>query len=152
MEGFVVPADATAAFRGALDEDFRLYRLLVTVHQKIAEAVEKVRKLLQESGYGVLCEIDVKAKLEEKLGVEREPYLILGACNPPLANEGLNAEPELGVPLPCNVVIYEREGHTRVAAVERQAMLSVVGNEELNRIAGQVREDLTHMVDELAGR
>jgi uncharacterized protein (DUF302 family) len=60
------------------------------------EAVEKARALLQEAGYGVLSEIDVQAKLKEKLDIDREPYLILGACNPPLANEGLDAEPELG--------------------------------------------------------
>ena len=113
------------------------------------EAVEKARRLLQEAGYGVLCEIDVKAKLEDKLGIEREPYLILGACNPPLANEGLNAEPELGALLPCNVIVYERKGTTHVAAVEPRAMLSVVGNEELDRIAGRVREDLTRVVDQL---
>lgn len=76
--------------------------------------------------------------------------MILGACNPPLANGGLDAEPDLGALLPCNVV-YEREGTTHVAAVEPQTMLSVVGNEELDRIAGQVREDLTRVVDELAG-
>jgi len=115
------------------------------------EAVEKVRGLLQEAGYGVLCEIDVKAKLEEKLGIEREPYAILGACNPPLADEGLDAEPELGALLPCNVIVYQREGRVRVAAVEPQAMLSVVGNEELDRIAGQVREDLTRVIERVAG-
>ncbi len=114
------------------------------------EAVEKARGLLQEAGYGILSEIDVKAKLEEKLGIEREPYTILGACNPPLAKEGLDAEPDLGALLPCNVVVYEREGRTRVAAVEPGKMLSVVGNEELGPIAGQVREDLTRVVDELA--
>lgn len=114
------------------------------------EAVEKVRALLQEAGYGILSEIDVKAKLEEKLGIEREPYLILGACNPPLANRGLGAEPELGVLLPCNVVVYEQQGRTRVAAVEPGKMLSVVGNEELEPIAEQVRGDLTRVVDELA--
>jgi len=75
------------------------------------EAVEKARALLQEAGYGILSEIDVQAKLKEKLDIEREPYLILGACNPPLANEGLNAEPELGTLLPCNVVVYERGSH-----------------------------------------
>lgn len=89
--------------------------------------------------------------MEEKLGIEREPYVILGACNPPLANEGLNAEPELGALLPCNVVVYEREGATRVAVVEPQTMLSVVGNEELDRIAGRVREDLTRVVEQVAG-
>ena len=113
-------------------------------------AVEKARALLQEAGYGILSEIDVKAKLEEKLGIEREPYVILGACNPPLARRGLDAEPDLGALLPCNVVVYEREGRTRVAAVEPGTMLSVVGNEELGSIAERVREDLPRVVDELA--
>ena len=115
-----------------------------------AEAVNRVRDLLQEAGYGVLCEIDVEAKLEEKLGVERDPYVILGACNPPLASEGLDAEPELGALLPCNVVVYEREGHTRVAAVEPERMLAIVGNEELDPIAQRVREDLGRVVEEIA--
>ena len=114
------------------------------------EAVNRTRDLLQAAGYGVLCEIDVKAKLEEKLGVEREPYKILGACNPPLASEGLNAEPDLGALLPCNVVIYEREERTRVAAVEPERMLSIVGNEELESIATRVREDLARVVEEIA--
>lgn len=114
------------------------------------EAVEKTRTLLGEAGYGILSEIDVRAKLQEKLGIEREPYLILGACNPPLANRGLNAEPELGTLLPCNVVVYEQDGRTHVAAVEPGVMLSVVGNEELGAIAEQVRSDLTRVVDEVA--
>ncbi len=114
------------------------------------EAVEKTRGLLQGAGYGILSEIDVKAKLEEKLGIEREPYVILGACNPPLARRGLDAEPDLGALLPCNVVVYEREGRTRVAAVEPGVMLSVVGNEELGPLAEQVRGDLTRVVEEVA--
>jgi uncharacterized protein (DUF302 family) len=114
------------------------------------EAVNRVRDLLQRAGYGVLCEIDVKAKLEERLGVEREPYVILGACNPALASEGLDNEPNLGVLLPCNVVVYEREGRTRVTAVEPERMLSIVGNEKLDPIASRVREDLGHVVAEIA--
>jgi uncharacterized protein (DUF302 family) len=113
------------------------------------EAVEKARVLLREAGYGILSEIDVQAKLKEKLDIEREPYLILGACNPPLANEGLNAEPELGILLPCNVVVYEREGRTHVAAVEPEQMLSIVGNEKLGPIAEQVHEDLRRVVEEI---
>lgn len=115
-----------------------------------AEAVSLTRDLLKEAGYGVLCEIDVKAKLEEKLGVERAPYVILGACNPALASEGLNAEPNLGVLLPCNVVVYEHEGRTLVAAVEPERMLSIVANEGLESIATRVREDLGRVVAEIA--
>lgn len=111
------------------------------------EAVERVRGLLQEAGYGVLSEIDIQAKLEEKLGIEREPYTILGACNPPLARQGLDAEPDLGALLPCNVAVYTLDGRTRVAAVEPGTMLSVVGNDDLGPIAETVREDLTRVVE-----
>lgn len=128
----------------------RRYVISGETHLPFEEAVERARSLLQEAGYGVLSEIDVKAKLEEKLGIEREPYLILGACNPPLANQGLNAEPDLGALLPCNVVVYELEGRTHVAAVEPETMLSTVGNEALEPIAKQVREDLSRVVQELS--
>lgn len=114
------------------------------------EAVERARELLQEAGYGVLSEIDIQSKLKEKLDVERGPYTILGACNPPLANQGLAAEPELGVLLPCNVIVYEDEGKTHVAAVEPETMLSIVGNEDLGAIASQVREDLEGVVTGVA--
>lgn len=127
------------------------YTISTETSLSFEEAVERSRELLREAGYGVLCEIDVKAKLEERLGVEREPYTILGACNPPLAREGLDAEPELGALLPCNVVVYERAGRVHVAAVEPRVMLSVVGNEELDRIAGQVREDLGRVVERVGG-
>lgn len=114
------------------------------------EAVERARELLQEKGYGVLAEIDIQAKLKEKLGVDIGPYTILGACNPPLANKALDAEPELGTLLPCNVIVYEREAHTHVAAVEPETLLSVVDNEALLPIARQVREDLSRVVEGLA--
>jgi uncharacterized protein (DUF302 family) len=126
------------------------YAIVRETDLPFTEAVNRTRDLLQAAGYGVLCEIDVKAKLEEKLGVEREPYVILGACNPPLASEALDVEPELGVLLPCNVAIYEREGRTRVAAVEPERMLSIVGNEKLGQIATKVREDLDRVVKEIA--
>ena len=130
--------------------DRKYYVISAETDLPFAQAVNRTRDLLQEAGYGVLCEIDVKAKLEEKLGVEREPYVILGACNPPLASEGLDAEPELGALLPCNVVVYKHEGSTRVAAVEPERMLAIVGNEELDPIAQQVREDLGRVVEEIA--
>jgi uncharacterized protein (DUF302 family) len=133
-----------------MQTDRKEYVISVETDLSFDEAVNRTRDLLQEAGYGVLCEIDVKAKLEEKLGVEREPYVILGACNPPLASEALDVEPELGVLLPCNVAIYEREGRTRVAAVEPERMLSIVGNEKLGQIATKVREDLDRVVKEIA--
>ena len=126
------------------------YTLSSETRLPFEEAVELTRTLLQEAGYGILCEIDVQAKLEEKLGIEREPYVILGACNPPLARQGLDAEPDLGALLPCNVVVYEREGRTHVSAVEPERMLSIVGNEALEPIAKQVRTDLSNVVEGLA--
>ncbi|QIN84434.1 DUF302 domain-containing protein [Rubrobacter tropicus] len=126
------------------------YTLSSETRLPFGEAVELTRTLLQEAGYGILCEIDVQAKLEEKLGIEREPYVILGACNPPLARQGLDAEPDLGALLPCNVVVYEREGRTHVSAVEPERMLSIVGNEALKPIAKQVRTDLSNVVEGLA--
>jgi uncharacterized protein (DUF302 family) len=133
-----------------MQADRKDYVISAETELPFAEAVNRARDLLQTAGYGELCEIDVKTKLEEKLGEELEPYMILGACNPPLASDGLDAEPELGALLPCNVVIYEREGRTRVAAVEPERMLSIVGNEELELIAAKVREDLGRVVEEIA--
>jgi uncharacterized protein (DUF302 family) len=69
--------------------------------------------------------------MREKLGGEGEPYLILGACNPPLAHQALQAEPELGVLLPCNVIVYERDGETQISSIDPERMLSIVGNDEL---------------------
>jgi uncharacterized protein (DUF302 family) len=115
-----------------------------------ADAVARVREELANDGFGVLCEIDVQATLKAKLGVEREPYLILGACNPPLAHGALEAEPELGVLLPCNVVVYEQEGRTHIAAVNAEQMLSIVGNDELEPTAREVRDRLAAVVERAA--
>ena len=111
------------------------YTLSRATELPFGEALARVREELAGEGFGVLCEIDVQATLKQKLGIEREPYVILGACNPPLAHQALDAEPELGVLLPCNVVVYEHEGETHVAAVDAEQMLSIVGNEELAPIA-----------------
>lgn len=93
------------------------------------EAVEKITAALKEQGFGVLSEIDMKEKLKEKLNVNYKRYVILGACNPPLAYKALQAEPEIGLLLPCNVIIYEIEGdRSVVSAADPEAMLSIVGN------------------------
>jgi uncharacterized protein (DUF302 family) len=116
------------------------------------EAVERVRQELQAEGFGVLCEIDVQATLKAKLGVDREPYMILGACNPPLAHEALDAEPELGALLPCNVIVYRRDGETHISAVDAERMLSIVGNELLAPIAADVRRRLADVVARSTGK
>jgi uncharacterized protein (DUF302 family) len=123
------------------------YTLSATTGLGLTDAIERVREELKEEGFGVLCEIDVQATLKKKLGVDREPYVILGACNPPLAHRALEAEPDLGVLLPCNVVVYERGGETHVSAVDAERMLSIVGNDELGPVAAEVKERLAAVVE-----
>jgi uncharacterized protein (DUF302 family) len=123
------------------------YTLTRTTLLPFGEAVARVRVELKAEGFGVLCEIDAQATMREKLGVEGEPYLILGACNPPLAHQALQAEPDLGVLLPCNVVVYEREGETRISAIDPERMLSIVGNDELAPAAAEVKERLGAVVE-----
>ena len=126
------------------------YTLSASTDLAFADAVARVREELTAEGFGVLCEIDVQATLKNKLDVDREPYLILGACNPPLAHAALEAEPELGVLLPCNVVVYQHEGQTHIAAVNAEQMLSIVGNDQLAETAGEVRRRLTAVVERSA--
>jgi len=103
----------------------------------LPEMEERVRRALAGHGFGVLSEIDVAATLREKLGVEREPYKILGACNPGIASRALEHEPGIGVMLPCNVVLYTEGGQTVVAFADPHAMLGVAGAEGLEEIAGE---------------
>jgi uncharacterized protein (DUF302 family) len=126
------------------------YTLSATTALDFAQTVGRVRAELKTEGFGVLCEIDVQATLKEKLGIDGEPYLILGACNPPLAHQALHAEPDLGVLLPCNVVVYAREGQTHISAIDADRMLSIVGNNELAPIAGEVRRKLARVVERAA--
>jgi uncharacterized protein (DUF302 family) len=121
------------------------------VGRNIAEQFDavlpRVREALKAEGFGVLAEIDVQAAMKEKLGVEHGKYVILGACNPPLAHKALSADPDLGVLLPCNVVVYESDAGTRVVAVNAGAMLGVVGNPALDEIAGEVQARLTRVLE-----
>jgi uncharacterized protein (DUF302 family) len=127
------------------------YALVKRTPLSFDQAVAKAKAELKEEGFGVLCEIDVKATLKEKLGVDREPYLILGACNPNFAHQAMEAEPNLGVLLPCNVVVYQQGGETYVAAVEPERMLSIVDNPQLGPIAAEVRKRLAAVVERVAG-
>jgi uncharacterized protein (DUF302 family) len=126
------------------------YTLSETTPLQFDEAVERTREALGDEGFGVLCEIDVQATLRAKLGLETERYLILGACNPPLAHQALRAEPELGTLLPCNVIVYDAEGSTRVSAIDPERMLSIVGNDDLGPIAADVRERLARVLTRVA--
>lgn len=115
------------------------------------EAVEKVTGALKEEGFGVLSTIDVKSTLKEKLDADFRPYIILGACNPPLAKRALDAELELGLLLPCNVIVYADESGAGsvVSAVEPRAMLGVAQNPELVPIAENVQGRLTRALESL---
>ncbi len=112
-------------------------------------AVQRARESLKSEGFGVLCEIDIKDKLKEKLGVDFNRYLILGACNPPLAYNALQQEMNIGLLLPCNVVVYEKDGKAFVAAIDAAKMLSVVGNPALEATARQVNEKLRRIIDKI---
>jgi uncharacterized protein (DUF302 family) len=119
------------------------------LEQPFDQVVDRVRAELHKEGFGVLTEIDVQATLRQKLGAELEPYLILGACNPKLAQRGLEIEPDLGVLLPCNVVVRRREGATYVAAMEPMSALQLAGNPELEPIALEARERLQRAIERL---
>ena len=126
------------------------YTLSTTTELSFEDAVARVRDELQTEGFGVLCEIDVQATLREKLGVEEEPYLILGACNPTLAHRALSADPDIGALLPCNVVIYRRDHATHISAIDAERMLSIVGRDDLAPIAAEVRARLASVVERAA--
>lgn len=114
------------------------------------QAVDRTVEALSEEGFGVLCDIDVKATLKEKIGVERGPYRILGACNPPLAHDALQEAPALGVLLPCNVVVREDDQGVIVQAVDPKEMLGMLPpSETLDKIATDVAQRLQRALDAL---
>ena len=100
------------------------------VEASFDEAVERTKAALKAEGFGVLAEIDIQRAMKEKLGVDMPRHLILGACNPRLAHRALEAEPDVSLLLPCNVVVREREGRVLVSAIDAEQMMSVVGNPE----------------------
>jgi uncharacterized protein (DUF302 family) len=111
------------------------------------EVLPRVKDALKAEGFGVLTEIDVKATLLAKLGVDRGKYAILGACSPPHAHKALQVEPEIGLLLPCNVVVYETATGTRVSAIDAGTMLGFVGNPALDEIAADVQARLTRVIE-----
>ena len=127
------------------------YGFGTTLHVSYEEAIPRVKEALKAEGFGVLTEIDVRQTLREKLGAEMEPYLILGACNPVLAHRALEQEPEIGLLLPCNVVVRAISDGCRVEVADPKAMLGIVGNEQLDAIAEEAKQRLQRAVATLGG-
>lgn len=128
------------------------YGFRKTVDLPYDEAVAKTRAALKDEGFGVLTEINIQEKLKEKIDVDFRRYIILGACNPPLAYRSLTEELELGLLLPCNVIVYEADDATKsvVAVVDAKSMLSVVGvNPELDLVAADVAERLQRVLSNI---
>ena len=114
-----------------------------------AEAVSRTRSALADQGFGVLTEIDAKATMKKKLDVEMEPYLILGACNPKMAYQAIGMEPRVGAMLPCNVIVRQVEGGVEVSAIDPVQSMTAIDNQELKRVAREVRDLLGKAVDRI---
>lgn len=130
------------------------YGLSTTVPLPYDQALTRTREALASEGFGVLTEIDVAATLRKKLNVDFRPYMILGACNPPLAHRALQAELDIGLLLPCNVVVYASDDPSSsvVAALDPVEALSLSGNEAVRPIAEEVRDRLQRVLAEVSER
>ncbi len=131
----------------------RGYRMSVEVAHPYPEAVQRTREALAGVGFGVLTEIDVRATLKQKLDVEHRPYVILGACNPPLAHRALTAERDVGLLLPCNVIVYAADDDARsvVAALDPVRQLAIADREDLRPLAEEVRQLLAQALEQVTG-
>jgi uncharacterized protein (DUF302 family) len=126
------------------------YYLNKTTDYQFDEAVDKITMALKNVGFGILTEIDMKATMKNKLNIDRRPYKILGACNPPFANEALSLEEKIGILLPCNVTIIETEnGKVDVSIMDPTVAMSVVKNPELEDLASDVRKKLVTALDSI---
>lgn len=129
-----------------------MYGFSTELDGNINEIEETVREELKTEGFGVLTEIDVQAAMKEKLGIDKRPYKILGACNPPLANQAIDAEPDIGLLLPCNVLLRETEqGRVRVAFMDPQSVLSLIDRDDIQALAEDVRGRLMRVRERLGG-
>lgn len=122
------------------------YGFSKTIDLTYEQAIEKVTAELKKEGFGVLTSIDVKDTLKQKINVDFKKYTILGACNPPIAHKALQEEEELGLLLPCNVIVYEKEGKTRVSIFDPMVMTWILENDNMKPIASEVQERLQRVL------
>jgi uncharacterized protein (DUF302 family) len=114
------------------------------------EALARTKEAFAAEGFGALTEIDVQATLADKIGKEMDPYVIVGACNPGLAGQALDAEPQIGVLLPCNVVVRQRDGDVVIEAMDPGLMATIVGTEAIRPIADEARRLVSNALERLA--
>ena len=142
--GFIYEVEVTM-------EEIEGYAFTTVLNTSYEDAISKVTDALKEEGFGILTEIDVQATLKKKLGVDFRKYVILGACNPPYAHRTLQADLDVGLLLPCNVIVYETDDKKAyISAINPVSALEVIKNEELRKIAGEVSEKLKRVVDKVS--
>jgi uncharacterized protein (DUF302 family) len=133
-------------------KEIKMYGFTTTLVGEFEQLVARVVDALKTEGFGVLTDIDVQATLKEKLGVEHRPYRILGACNPPLADQALRAEPDIGLLLPCNVVVRQlQDNSVRIAFMDPAAVLTLVQRDGVADLAQEVRQRLERVRETLGG-
>ena len=123
------------------------YGLSTSVKESYEDAIEKVTRLLKEQGFGILTEINMQATMKNKLDVDIDKYIILGACNPNLAYQALQHEQEMGLLLPCNVIVYEKEGTAYVSLLDPMQMVGFAGNDALNAMAEEASSRLNKVYE-----
>jgi uncharacterized protein (DUF302 family) len=127
------------------------YGIVKKTSLRYGQALARTREALKAEGFGVITEIDVQRTVKEKLGEEFRPYVILGACNPPLAHHAISAEPEIGLLMPCNVCVWDnQDGTSTVAAIDVKVLFQVVQNPGLADIAETLHAKLAHVVEKVA--
>ena len=122
------------------------YGFSKSVDLSFEQTIEKVTEELKKEGFGVLTSIDVKETLKKKINVDFKKYTILGACNPPIAHKALLEEEELGLLLPCNIIVYEKDDKTVLSVFDPMIMTKIIDNEKIAPVAGQVKEKLERVL------